>query len=49
MQTFSGGGHLDIFLSLLFGYDRRVEIEVILAARVVLIKIAVVGLSLIHI
>ena len=46
VQTFSGGSHLDIFLSLLFGYDRRVEIEVILADRVVLIKIAVVGLPI---
>ena len=43
VQPFSGGGHLDILLSFLLGYDRRVEIEIILSDRIVLIEITVVS------
>ena len=46
MHTFSGGGHLNILLSLLLGYDRRIEIEVILTDRIVLVKIAVISLPI---
>ena len=44
MHTFSAGGHLNILLSLLLGHGRRIEIEVILTDRIVLVKIAVISL-----
>ena len=46
MHTFSTGGHLNILLSLLLGHDRRIEIEVILTDRIVLVKIAVISLPI---
>jgi len=45
VQTFSGGGHLNVLLSLLFGYDRRVEVEVIFADGVIAVKSPVIGFS----